>query len=136
MEKFSKVMYKMFPLYSAQFESDNLTEIPTPQKTLHQRFLTIAESEPFGPVDAAKIFGLEPASETLENIIQHTTTQETKNQAQTVVVGEQKKDDKAVFKFIEAKSGEVGHRYGASRRDTKKDRAIGFDKGGRMVYTV
>lgn len=136
MEKFSKIMYKMFPLYSAQFEPDNLTEIPTPHKTLQQRFLTIAESEPFGPVDAANIFGLEPAADTLENIIQHTATLESKHKNNTVVVGEQKQDDKAVFKFIEAKSGEVGYRYGASRRDKKKDRAIGFDKSGRMVYTL
>ena len=30
--------------------------------------------------------------------------------------------------------GNFGYRYGASRRDRKKDRAIGFDASGKMVY--
>lgn len=30
--------------------------------------------------------------------------------------------------------GEFGHRYGASRRDRKLDRAIGFDAAGKMIY--
>lgn len=127
-------MYKMFPLYSVQSSPENLTEIPTPHKTLHQRFLTISESEPFGPLDAAELYGLEPASQTLDNITQHIKGDDVK-QVNTVVVGEEKAGDKAVFKFIQAKAGNVGFRYGASRRDRKKDRRVGFDKEGRMVYT-
>lgn len=136
MKKFANVMYKMFPLYSASKSPENLTEIPTPHKTLHQRFLTISESEPFGPVDAANIFGLEPASQTLENITQHTTSKETQKHVNNVIIGEQKQDDTAVFKFIQSKSGDVGFRYGASRRDRKKDRGVGYDKEGRLVYTI
>lgn len=115
-------------------EAENLTEIPTPSRTLHQRFLTISESEPFGPVDAAQIFGLEPASDVLKNLTEikdehHTAEVET----QKVVVGAQKEGDRTVFKFAQAKSGDVGYRYGASRRDRKKNRSIGFDRVGHMV---
>lgn len=129
-------MYKMFPLYNPPVGADNLTEIPTPSKTLHQRFLTISESEPFGPVDAAKIFQLEPASETLNNLTEvkdhhgHSGDVNLKK----VVVGTQKEGDRSVFKFTKAKTGSVGFRYGASKRDRKKDRAVGFDRVGDMVY--
>ena len=113
-----------------------MTEIPTPHKTLNQRFLTISESEPFGPVDAAKIFGLEPAQQTLDNLSEFKEESNHRVQLNKVTVGTQKDGDKVQFRFTNATSGKVGYRYGASRRDRKKDRAVGFDKLGRMVYTV
>lgn len=125
----------MFPLFDAPRDSDNLTEIPAPAKTLNQRFLTISESEPFGPVDAARIYGLETAQETLDNL---TEFKEPSEQAQKklneVIVGEERQGENTQFKFTKATVGEVGFRYGASRRDRKKDRAIGFDRHGHMVY--
>lgn len=128
-------MYRMFPLYEPPIEAENLTEIPTPQRTLHQRFLTISESEPFGPVDAAKLFDLEPAQETLNKLTELQSHDETSNvKLSKVVVGTEKEGDKNVFKFTQSKAGEVGFRYGASRRDRKKDRAIGFNREGQMVY--
>lgn len=136
LSKFSGVMTKMFPLYEPPKEADNLTEIPTPHKTLHQRFLTISESEPFGPVDAAKIFGLEPAQQTLDNLTEVSEESNNTVKLNKVVVGVQKKGDDTQFRFTKATSGQVGFRYGALRRDRKKDRAVGFDKLGRMVYTV
>lgn len=126
----------MFPLYDPPNEADNLTEIPTPHKTLHQRFLTISESEPFGPVDAAKIFGLDPAQETLDKLTELTDQTNKTVKTSHVVVGIQKQGDDTQFRFTKANSGEVGFRYGALRRDQKKNRAVGFDKVGRMVYTV
>ncbi|XYA02521.1 hypothetical protein QA089_005100 [Meyerozyma guilliermondii] len=137
MEKFASVMYKMFPLFEPPVDAENLTEIPTPQRTLHQRFLTISESEPFGPVDAAEIFGLEPAQQTLDNLTEFKdTTANSNTRTNEVLIGKQKQGDSAVFKFTHAQSGNVGFRYGASRRDRKKDRAIGFDKAGKMVNMV
>lgn len=127
-------MYRMFPLYEPPIESENLTEIPAPPKTLQQRFLTIAESEPFGPVDAAKIFEIEPAQQTLNNLTEFKSEEDsTSVRLNKVIIGAEKTGDKNLFKFTTAKSGEVGYRYGASRRDRKKDRAIGFDRVGRMV---
>lgn len=130
-------MHKMFPLFYPPKHKDNLTEIPTPAKTLHQRFVTISESEPFGPVDAAKIFGLEPAQETLSALSEFENVSDSpKVRHNEVVVGVQKDGDDTQFRFTKATSGNVGFRYGASRRDKKRDRAVGFDKLGRMVYTV
>lgn len=128
-------MNRMFPLKAAK-DADNLTEIPTPHKTLHQRFLTIAESEPFGPVDAARLFDLEPAGTTLTKLSELSDDAEKKVHENTVVVGKQRKDDDTQFRFTMATSGNVGFRYGASRRDRKRDRAVGFDKLGRMIYTL
>lgn len=136
MAKFADTMYKMFPLYEPPVEAENLTEIPTPHKTLHQRFLTIAESEPFGPVDAAGLFGLEPAQQTLEKLTDFKDDEEAHVKLNKVLVGTERENDRRVFKFTHAKSGSVGFRYGASRRDRKKDRAVGFDQAGRMVYTL
>lgn len=135
MEKFSNVMYRMFPLYEPPVEAENLTEIPTPERTLHQRFLTISESEPFGPVDAAKLFGLEPAQETLNNLTEFKEEVDSSNvKLNKVLIGTERQNERTNFKFIHSKSGEVGLRYGASRRDRKKDRAVGFDREGKMVY--
>lgn len=128
---FAKTMYGMFPLYNAAHQPENLTEIPIPSKTLQQRFIAIAESEPFGPIEAAATFELEPASETLEKLA---AIKEGKTASREVVVGQQNQGERTAFKFIKAKSGDVGFRYGASRRDRKKDRAVGFDKAGKMVY--
>lgn len=128
-------MYRMFPLYEPPLEAENLTEIPTPHRTLHQRFLTIAESEPFGPVKAAELFDLEPAQQTLNKLTEFSSIDEdAKVKLSKVVVGAEKEGDKNVFKFIQSKSGDVGFRYGASRRDRKKDRAVGFDGKGQMLY--
>ncbi|KAK6458051.1 eukaryotic mitochondrial regulator protein-domain-containing protein [Scheffersomyces xylosifermentans] len=133
--KFADVMYKMFPLYQPPLGADNLTEIPTPHKTLTQRFLTIAESEPFGPIDAAHLLELPVASDTLSKL---TEVQEAGDEAKVklnkVIVGKQREGERTAFKFTSSKAGVVGHRYGASRRDTKKDRAVAFDAEGRMIY--
>lgn len=136
LDKFSGVMNKMFPLFDTANNADNVTEIPTPHKTLHQRFLTISEAEPFGPVDAAKIFDLEPAQKTLDNLSEVKHNGDERVEVKKVLIGQQRQGDKAQFNFTMATSGNVGFRYGASRRDRKKNRAISFDKLGRMVYTV
>ncbi|KAG7194902.1 uncharacterized protein KQ657_004010 [Scheffersomyces spartinae] len=128
---FAKTMYEMFPLYNAAHQPENLTEIPIPSKTLQQRFISIAESEPFGPIEAAATFELEPASETLEKLA---AIKKGKTASREVIIGQQNQGERTAFKFIKAKSGDVGFRYGASRRDRKKDRAVGFDKAGKMVY--
>lgn len=134
LDSFASVMYKMFPLYNPPVGAENLTEIPTPHKTLHQRFLTISESEPFGPADAADLFGLEPAQKTLNDLAEFKEDDGLNRALNEVVVGSEKEGDNTLFKFTKAKSGDVGFRYGASRRDKKRDRAVGFDSAGRMVY--
>lgn len=134
--RFSSVMKKMFPIFTPSKDADNLTEIPTPHKTLQQRFLTISESEPFGPVDAATVYDLEPALETLEKLTELKAEETKEVKLKKVVVGVQKQGDDCEFRFTLATSGQVGYRYGASRRDTKKNRAVGFDTAGNMIYTV
>lgn len=126
-------MYQMFPLHNSG-SGDNLTEIPEPARTLHQRFMAISELEPFGPVDAAEILNLEPAQKTLDRLSTFSEAVEETVHTQEVVVGEQRAGDKAQFKFLKSKAGEVGFRYGALRRDRKKDRSVAFDKAGKMVY--
>lgn len=138
MKSYSSVMKKMFPIFDVSRNADNLTEIPTPHKTTAQRFLTISESEPFGPLDAARVFDLEPALETLHKLTE-LTEQEVEAQGvhkNKVVVGMQKDGDDCQFRFTKSTSGVVGYRYGASRRDRKKNRAVGFDTTGKMIYTM
>lgn len=136
-EKFATTMYRMFPLFEAPVNAENLTEIPVPLKTVHQRFLTISESEPFGPVEAADVFGLEPAQQTLDNLTEFNASSANLQAATAdVVIGKQKQGDSAMFKFTQVQSGHTGFRYGASRRDRKKDRAIGFDRAGKMINMV
>lgn len=141
-KKMADTVYKMFPLFdpSQRSQRENLSEIPVPEKTLASRFLTIAESEPFGPVDAAKILELEPAVKTLERIAtigEHSEgnkLREPSKSGNKVVYGEVRKGDNAVFKFKQAKVGKVGFRYGSGNRDNRKDRKIGFNEIGQMVY--
>lgn len=134
LQKFSDIMYKMFPLFQQQVNADNLTEIPTPHKTLHQRFLTIAESEPFGPVDAAKLLNLPVAKDTLSRLSEINEDSAKPVKTNEVVVGKERQGDRTAFKFTSAAAGDVGFRYGASRRDTKKNRAVGFDAQGKLCY--
>lgn len=136
----SETLYKMFPLFVPEVPAnrENLSEIPVPQKALSSRFLTIAESQPFGPVDAAKVLELEPAVKTLEKLStigEHSEGHiEKKEHKKKVVYGELKEGERSVLKFTHAKVGEVGHRYGRVLRDNKKDRKIGFNELGQMVY--
>ncbi|CAR29590.1 hypothetical protein ZYGR_0AD02730 [Zygosaccharomyces rouxii] len=140
LEVMSSTLYKMFPVFEpeSKLARENLSEIPVPQRALSSRFLTIAESEPFGPVDAAKVLELEPAAQTLEkmgSIGEHAENHnQQKGPSNRVVYGEVRKGDRSVFKFTESRVGKVGHRYGAGIRDNKKDRKIGFNEVGQMVY--
>lgn len=133
-------LFRMFPVFQPEsnFTRENLSEIPVPQRALSSRFLTIAESEPFGPVDAAKVLELEPAAQTLEKMGSISEHAENHNQpngpANKVIYGEVREGDRSVFKFTESRVGKVGHRYGAGIRDNKKDRKIGFNEVGQMVY--
>ncbi|KAG5417679.1 hypothetical protein I9W82_005315 [Candida metapsilosis] len=140
LKSFATIMKRMFPLFKGGYTADNLTEIPTPHKTLTDRFLTIEENEPFGPVDAAKILHLEPASKTLKKLTEF-NLEEAQKQQQVIedekidiVYGKKRKDENKLFRFTMKNVGEFGHRYGASRRDRKLDRAIGFDAAGKMIY--
>lgn len=136
----ASTLYKMFPIFEPESRKtrENLSEIPVPQKALSSRFLTIAESEPFGPIDAAKLLELEPATATLEKLSTvgehsagHSNTNKTNHK---VVYGELLADEKSLFKFTNARVGNVGFRYGRVSRDNKKDRKIGFNELGQMVY--
>ncbi|CAI5756407.1 unnamed protein product [Candida verbasci] len=137
LKRFSTVMKNYFPLFNHQ-TVDNLTEIPT--KRINDRFLTIEENEPFGPVDAAKILKLEPAETTLKSLTEFNLEDHQKKQQAledkkvSVVYGKKREGEKSVFRFTQKDVGTFGHRYGASRRDRKKDRAIGFDSLGKMIY--
>lgn len=146
LRRMSSTMYNMFPLFKQDSVAsrENLSEIPMPPKTLQSRFATIAESEPFGPVDAANILELEPAVKTLERL--STAGEHSANSAKTgsetsettpktrIVLGELREGDRSRLKFRDIRASKVAYRYGAGNRDNKKDRKIGFDERGRMVY--
>ncbi|RCK66655.1 37S ribosomal protein S35, mitochondrial [Candida viswanathii] len=139
LRRYANTMKNMFPIFAGGVDADNLTEIPTPAKTFQARFLTLEENQPFGPVDAAKILRLEPAADTLRkltefNVDQHDKSTHDANAPVDVVYGKVREGDRSTFRFVKKTAGTFGHRYGASRRDTKKDRAIGFDGAGKMVY--
>lgn len=142
LRKMSDTLYKMFPVFQPQYQQarENLSEIPIPDKALSSRFLTIAESQPFGPVDASKVLELEPAAETLKKLSTigqhsagHKDAKDLKHKKQ-VIYGELLKGEKSMFKFTHAPVGKVGFRYGSGNRDSKKDRKIGFNELGKMVY--
>lgn len=130
----------MFPVFKPEHGRmrENLSEIPVPQRALSSRFLTIAESEPFGPIDAAKLLELEPAAVTLEKLSavgEHSAGHSTKKTDNVkVIYGEVLSGEKSVFKFTNARVGKVGFRYGTVNRDNKKDRKIGFNELGKMIY--
>ncbi|KAF5098946.1 hypothetical protein D0Z03_001115 [Geotrichum reessii] len=118
--------------------TDNLTEIPMPNETRTQRFISIAESEPFGPVDAADVLGIQPASKLLEqitsvDIIHHKDPAHEKKKADAFIAP-QLEGEKAVFKFTSAKVGKVGFRYGSARDDQKHNRKVKFNSVGQMKY--
>lgn len=139
LDRLSSTLYKMFPVFQQESNAarENLSEIPVPQRALSSRFLTLAESEPFGPVDAAKVLGLEPAAQTLEklgSVGEHAANHQEKVGQNKVLYGEVREGDRSVLKFTRSRVGKVGHRYGAGIRDNKKDRKIGFNEVGQMVY--
>lgn len=139
LKKMSETMYKMFPLFEKDAHTENLSEIPVPVKTLESKFVTIAESEPFGPIDAAKVFGLEPAAQTLEKLgsgDHHLTDKSSKEKKREVFLAKSNKNDRFVFQFTKSKVGEVGYRYGTTLRDNKKDRRFTFDNSGKMVNAL
>lgn len=145
LQHLSKTIYHMVPLFKPDFVKDreNLSEIPVPPKTLKSRFVTIAESEPFGPIDAANVLELEPAMETLQKLSTegehsagHLLKQKKQQQQQKnkVVLAELRKGDRSRLKFKDIKAEKVAHRYGSVLRDNKKNRSIGFNELGHMVY--
>ncbi|KAG0691414.1 hypothetical protein C6P40_000031 [Pichia californica] len=140
LKRFSNTLYNMFPLYNPEKHAENLTEIPIPKETLQSRFLTIAESEPFGPVDAAKEFNLEPAAVTLERLSEggehsshHSNAKANKDGS---FISTMYKGDKYAFKFTPVKVGNVGYRYGKVFRDNRKDRKIAYDAAGNKYYPI
>lgn len=138
-ELMANTMFKMFPIFQKS-NNENLSEIPIPSKALSSRFQTIAESQPFGPVDAAKILELEPAAVTLEKLstegehaMGHNKSIAGKKKNK-VVYGELLKGERSQLKFVHRTVGKVGFRYGSGNRDNRKDRKIGYNKLGKMIY--
>ncbi|CCK70629.1 mitochondrial 37S ribosomal protein mS45 KNAG_0E03720 [Huiozyma naganishii CBS 8797] len=140
LNKFSQAMEAYFPLFRGDGGGprENLTEIPTPARAKQSRFATIAESEPFGPLDAAAILELEPAEVTLQRLStqgEHSSSSaQSSRRTQRVVLGELQLHERSRFQFKDVPASRVAHRYGSGNRDNKRDRAIGFDTQGHMVY--
>ncbi|KAL6943197.1 hypothetical protein ACO0RG_002186 [Hanseniaspora osmophila] len=137
LENYHSSLSKMFPLYNARNDGENLQEIPIPENTKYSRFMVLAESQPFGPLDAANVLGLAPAESTLKKLADMSQGKNTKNKQNSkgkIVIGTKYKGEKSMFKFIDSKVGHVGYRYGAGNRDSKKDRKIGFNEVGQMIY--
>lgn len=131
----------MFPLFNSQRTPDNLTEIPIPKQTLSGGFVSIAESEPFGPVDAAEILEIEPAQKFLEKFsgpsdaaAQALKAKKQELEDSKIFVAKKAPHERNGFVFKKVKAGEVGFRYGTVLRDNKRNRKITYDETGRMVY--
>lgn len=131
----ASTMYRMFPLFNVRENKENLTEIPVPQRTLTSRFLTVAESEPFGPIESSKIYQLSPAVDLLKTAAEHGSTKKQVSNKK-VHIGKRKPTDRFLFEFTEATVGKVGFRYGTTQRDNKKDRKIDYDASGKMIYAL
>ncbi|ODQ66477.1 hypothetical protein NADFUDRAFT_50397 [Nadsonia fulvescens var. elongata DSM 6958] len=150
LETMSQQMYEMFPVIgfnrgdsgALTTSNDNLTEVPIPAETQSARFVTIAESEPFGPLDAANIYGIEPAAVTLEKLTTHENVAEEKESKQKIqnndskaIVTDARNSNKTSFTFKSAKVGQVGFRYGAARDDRKKHRKTVYEVDGTSHYS-
>lgn len=157
-DKMATTMEQMFPLFNlpASIESpdngssyqniinsrrENLSEIPIPSNAKKSRFITLAESEPFGPLDAAAVLDLEPAVKTLERLAtegehsaNHSNSQNKKLHKTRIVYGPVLAGERSQFKVTDVPAYKYAYRYGSGNRDNKKDRRIEFDENGRMVY--
>lgn len=119
--------------------TENLTEIPIPRETRTQRFQSIAESEPFGPVDAAKVLGIQPAAKTLEKLIQVTEEAENKvvhKSENLSFFAPRLEGETKLFRFTNAEVGNVGFRYGAARDDRKHARKVVYRPDGSKTYPL
>lgn len=155
LQRMSETMRQMFPEIRTNAHGlpdrsvDNMTEIPIPEETRHQKFMTIAESEPFGPLDAATALGIEPASVTLEKLSTHTETDaNSPSTSASAKTPEHKalakhelaffapvmEGDRSKYRFSSAKVGQVGYRYGASKDDRRHARKVKYTTTGKMVY--
>lgn len=148
-DKMASIMEDMFPLFSptegpnTTTRRENLSEIPIPPKAQQSRFLTLAESEPFGPMDAATVLELEPAVKTLERLTtegEHASSdagnmkEHNRGKGRRVVYGPVLSGERSQLKVTDVPGHISGFRYGSGNRDNKKDRRIGFDENGRMIY--
>lgn len=124
-ERMSKTLEQMFPLYEPS--PRRMEEIEMTNKS---QFITLAESEPFGPLDAANLLGLKPAKELLLQQGEHAK----KKHQDRVVYGPVRAGDRSVFKIKDVPGYKSAIRYGSGQRDNKRDRRVGFDSEGRMVY--
>lgn len=107
--------------------------------------MTIAESEPFGPIEAAKLLDLAPAGDVLKELQNVVSDQselaEIELQKQKdaglvfdVVNKTATKPKGVVFRFKKAEVGKVGHRYGAYKDDRKKSRKVVYDRLGNRQW--
>lgn len=140
----ARVLEGMLPLVKYEASSngkksiDDLSEIPMLEETRTQRFITIAESEPFGPIDAASVLEIESASTMLDKL---TSTEDHHQQSTSVsktidnsFIATQLENEKSLFRFTSAKVGEIGFRYGAARDDQKHSRKVKYNSAGQMQY--
>lgn len=147
LQKLNKTMDSLFeeiptddsghPIRSAK---DNLTEIPIPEETHQQIFQSIAESQPFGPVDAADVLGIEPAAETLKRLTEpqreHQDTQDKKGKGSVSFFGPQYEQERNLWRFTNAKVGRVGYHYGSAKDDRKHGRRVTFNPDGTQAWPL
>ncbi|CCF60446.1 hypothetical protein KAFR_0K00900 [Kazachstania africana CBS 2517] len=138
LQTMSETLYGMFPIFKPTSTRENLSEIPIPSSAKNSRFVTIAESEPFGPIDAANVLDLEPAVKTLQRLSsedEEQVKQDTGRKShRRIILGELKRGNRSRFKFTDIRADKIAYRYGSGNRDNKKNRKIGFNEMGQMVY--
>lgn len=147
LQKLRKTMESLFdeiptddngqPIRSAK---DNLTEIPIPEETHRQIFQSIAESQPFGPVDAAEVLGIEPATDTLKRLTEpqeeQSGTQDKASKSSVSFFGPQYENEQNLWRFTNAKVGRVGYHYGAAKDDRKHGRRVKFNPDGTQTWPL
>ena len=131
----------------------NLSEIPIQKETRQQLFVSIAETQPFGPVDAAKALNLEPAKDMLERLTsnvsrdgsdkQSSKSSNKNNNSQSstepgksprAFYADRLEKDRFRYRLTDASVGRVGYHYGAAKDDQKSGRKVKYLPNGVPTY--
>lgn len=143
---YNSMMYNYFPHFqistNTMKDSENLTELPNPlNKSI---FVTLNESEPFGPLDSANLLQRQPAKEILDNLTKEekVSTEDTTHRTQ-IIYSKLYERDRFQYKFINERVRPtdentfihgISNNYGAKKYDNSKYKKLFVDEQGKLQY--
>ncbi|ODV92878.1 hypothetical protein CANCADRAFT_23368 [Tortispora caseinolytica NRRL Y-17796] len=127
-------LYKALPIFEGKDSEQNISEVAMPIGAKKPYYAVVGESEIITADAAAKELRLHPAADVLQKSFETAVAAGVKKTKSKAVLGSKYEGDKFSFKFVPAKSGKVGLRYGAARDDRKEYRKVVIDSSGRMRY--